>query len=311
MSDTLVVTGANGFIGQHLLRAILSEGRRTIALVRKPRSLSDFTDLALSVHRWRLEDAVKLKALIPKGSILCHLAAYIPLSYDDARTAMRCMKVNAAGTAALLEAAASAGVRHFIYLAAGNAYCPSIALARESDCVYPSARAPFYLASKLAGEIFVHHYALRKRLDVTILRVSSPYGFGMRRNSIVAAFLHAAIENRPLEILDGGNSPMDLVFVNDVVNAILLAIKTQATGTFNIGSGESVSSSELARRIIQVASPRLPLLTVKHSPPTDVCAERPAFPSLDISLAKSVLGYFPTPLNDGLTEFTRQLRTQS
>src|SRR5205085_1155443 len=109
--------------------------------------------------------------------------------------------------------------------------------AREDDPLYPAQQAPFYLSSKLTGEIYAEHFRLARGLPVTILRVSSPYGPYMKPRSLVARFVTQLRAGQPVEVADGGRYTVDLVHIDDVAQAVFLAVDRAADGIYNIGAG--------------------------------------------------------------------------
>jgi UDP-glucose 4-epimerase len=189
-----------------------------------------------------------------------------------------------------------AGVPYFVHLSTGNAYGAGEAPMRESDSLYPSIRAPYYLTSKVTGEVFVDHLSRKSLLRAAILRVASIYGPEMPSGGLVPSMVSQLRTGHRLSVHDGGRYHVDLVHVDDVVRAILTCLDLRAEGIFNIGSGNSTSTLELAEHLVAVAGLDRTALDVSGS--TE--GPRLGFPALDITCARDQLGYSPMNLQDGL-----------
>jgi len=229
-----------------------------------------------------------------------HLAAFIPTDHSDPDLAQRCLQVNALLTLDLLRASVEAGIGRFIYFSAGNAYAPGLHRpAKETDPLYPASRSPFYLGSKVLGELFVEHFRCRYGLSTISLRISSPYGVGMSSNSIVARFVSLAEQGLPLEVKGGGRYKADLVYVEDVVILATSVFATGAPGVYNVGSGVATSSLELAQTVAKVFSDQhIEIIVHPANSNMDL-----GFCALDISRAQAMWGYSPRTLEDGLRAF--------
>ncbi len=296
----LVITGANGFIGSNLVRNALNQGWEVTALVRDANNIISIKNPGLSIIKFDISDIMKQVNVLEGAYAVCHLAAFIPPDFGNHMYAEKCFQINTLGTLNLLEASLQSKVKRFIYFSAGNAYYPLNRLMKETDSLYPSHRAPFYLSSKLTGELFSEYYRINKNLPVSILRISSPYGKGMTETSMVPKFINRVSNELPIELNDGGQYMVDLVYIDDIVQAALLLLEKNVDGIFNIGSGKVLSSLEIAKEIVKVLNPEYNL--IKVLPPSGKAMSR-GFSGLDITKAKNILGYTPTKLADGLTCF--------
>ena len=201
----LAITGANGFIGRHLTKAALAHGWSVRALSRNThwlRSLKPNDNL--TIHQCDLTSSQNPQ-ILAGVNVVCHLAAYVPPDYDDPSYAQGCLLNNALGTQHLLETARQADGIHFIYYSGGNSYAYQNRIVNESDPVYPSHHAVYYLASKLAGEIFCEHYRLVHSQLTTTLRLSSVYGPGQVAG-VIPKFVQRLSAGCPIQIFDGGQN---------------------------------------------------------------------------------------------------------
>jgi len=296
----IVITGANGFIGSNLVRNALDHGWEVTALVHDANDIISIKNPGLSIVKFDISDIMRHCDILENSDAVYHLAAFIPPDFADHMYAEKCFQKNTLGTLNLLEASLQSKVKRFIYFSAGNAYYPSNRLMKETDSLYPSHRAPFYLSSKVTGELFSEYYRMNKNLPVSILRISSPYGKGMPEASMVKMFINRVRDELPIELKDGGQYKADLVYVDDVVQAALLLLEKNVDGIFNVGSGMVLSSLEIAKEVVKVLKPGFDLIKILPSTGKAVCR---GFSGLDITKAKNILGYTPTKLKDGLTCF--------
>jgi UDP-glucose 4-epimerase len=285
----IVVTGATGFVGRRFVRALEAAGLAARAVGR---------------DRLDLERPERAAEQLAGATTVCHLAAYIPANHADPAHAARCMHVNALGTLALLEASVAVNVRRFVYFSSGNVYLAQPRAVREDDPIYPSARAPYYLASKVCGEIFADHVGRAGKLAVAIARVSSVYGPGMAATGMVPAFAARLRAGEAVTVQDGGRYQTDLVHVDDVVAAAVQLAVRDVRGAINIGSGCAASALEVARTLAELAGRDAQLVRVEPARP----GEPPlGFSALDIARATRELGYAPRSLRDGLADYLASL----
>lgn len=305
----LAITGCTGFVGRRLLRAALDRGHRVQAWELFPEKLEHIDSPNLQVVPWDARKGVEQSARLAECDAMIHLAAYIPSDYDRPENAPNCFGINTLATLELLEACAQVGVDRFVYTSSGNVYRPggtSGNLADEEAPKYPSERAPYYLASKLSAEIFVDHFRQSGQIPSTaMLRPSGIYGPGMR-GGVVDIFARRLVDGEPIQVADGGRHGVDLVWVDDVADAMLAAAETDADGPFNVGSGRRCTVRELAESLQSICDAPDELVEIK---PADGDADDTSgFAALDITRARRALGYEPTPLDEGLRQLVAYLR---
>jgi UDP-glucose 4-epimerase len=222
-----------------------------------------------------------------------HLASHIPANQEDAESADQCFRTNALGTLKLLQASEEAGISHFLQTTSANAYAPGLQSPREDDPMYPSARAPFYLSSKLVQDAWGAYWSIRRGLPVTTLRLSSVYGAGMEA-ALFTRFAKALHKGDCITIANGGIFGADFVEISDVSAAVTLFLGNGATGPFNIASGERTTLAEAARLLSELSGRGAAGLIVESEHQAEA-----GFPAMDISKARR-LGFSPTGLRAGL-----------
>jgi UDP-glucose 4-epimerase len=291
----LLVTGASGFVGRHVLGRLAGRGYEIVALVGQRALPESLAARCTRVVRADITDDDALRAALRHVDVVCHLAARIPSDHEDPAEAEPCLRVNALGTLRLAQFSVSAGVRRFVHVSTGNLYAPVDHLAREGDAVFPSRRAAYYLSSKLLGELYVEHLRQLVGLPAVTLRLSNVYGPEMRASSVVSRFVDRALAGDPLEVNHGGRPSVDHVYVSDVAWCIESALASGEPGIYNVGAGHAWSLLELAEVVIDVFGSDSPIVV---RPPD---GQAPAsFAPLSIDKAKATWGYNPLSLRDGL-----------
>ena len=239
MDEPILVTGAAGFIGFHVTRRLLSQGRRVVGVD----SLTPYYDPALKDAR-RAElakssqfDFVKLdladrdvthKLFRDYGfPYVVHLAAQAgvrhsishPEAYVDA---------NLQGFANVLEGCRHNGCKHLIFASSSSVYGANTKLPfRASDNVdHPIS---MYAASKKANELMAHSYAHLFRLPVTGLRFFTVYGPWGRPDMAMWIFAQSILSGKPIMLFNHGNMRRDFTYVDDVVESVVRLIGRPAT----------------------------------------------------------------------------------
>ena len=288
MTEAVAVTGATGFIGRRLIEPLRAAGYRVHALERP----------TFDLERPIMADA------FAGATTLVHAAAYVPRSMAAPNEAERCWRVNALGTQLLLSAAVAAGVARVVHVSTGNAYRPAPTGVDEHAALYPSARAPYYLTSKVSGEVFADHFHQLGKLRVAILRPSSVYGPGMGDSGLIPTFARRLRGGERITVQDGGRYQVDLVHVDDVVAAIVGAVSREATGPFNVGAGRAATTLEVAGALACLSGRDETAIEVVGDP---TGTELLGFAALEIGRARAELGYAPRALVEGLRSYVASL----
>jgi nucleoside-diphosphate-sugar epimerase len=276
----VAITGASGFVGSLVETQMKEAGHSTEALKRP----------------WQITGQI---------DALVHCAAYLPSAYNDSAEANKCLMDNSIATLKLLEDAQKAGVKTFVYLSSGQIYKAlpegSHEWATESSSTFPSSRAPYYLASKLVGDIFVDYFRQSSSMRIVTLRPSSVYGPGMKPKGFLPRITTKIRNGEPIKIEDVGHYLLDLVHVEDVAWLVKEAVTNpSANGIYNVGGGMARPTSILVNILAQLMNkecnfehPSL-ILEASHAP-------------LDITKASQELGYKPRQLITGLKSYLESL----
>jgi UDP-glucose 4-epimerase len=304
-----LVTGGAGFIGSHLVDALVAAGWRT-------RVLDDFSSgreenlqsagAAIEVVRGSLCDPEVLERSLPGVEVVFHQGA-VPSVPRSVAEPLRTHEVNASGTLRVLEAARHAGVRRVVYAASSSAYGDTPVLPKV-ETLPANPRSPYAL-QKWAGESYCRLYSELYGLETVALRYFNV--FGPRQNpesqyaAVVPRFVVACLRGEAPVVYGDGEQTRDFTFVEDAVRANLLA--AQAPGAVgqvvNVAGGRRVSLNELLREIGALCGVSV---RARHEParPGDV---RDSL--ADLAKARSLLGYEPrVSLREGLLRTIESLR---
>lgn len=232
----VLVTGASGFVGRHLVPALAERDHEVTALVRRSGAAPAG---ATSTVQADLEQPLPEGAL-PRVDAVVHLAQGNGRFPEGARGLFR---VNTAATQELLDHARRAGAACFLYASSASVYGFGSRPFREDDVVSPP---DFYALTKAVGEQLVSAY--RGFVAATSLRLVAPYGPG-QSGRMIPRLIESVREGRPVTLNEGGRPAMNPIYVGDVVEAVLALLDSPASGVLNLAGDQVVSIRELAESI--------------------------------------------------------------
>jgi len=302
-SARVLVTGAAGFVGQHVLTALLDAGYRVVALQRRRVLPPDVQARCECMLSGDIRDPGTRQEALRNVQFVCHLSAHIPARLDDLQEAVQCYQMNAEATLELAAAASERGVRRFVHFSTGNMYAPSDRPCSESDSVFPTECAPGYFVSKLAAELYLTHLCKRTAMEGIILRIGTPYGPGEPSQKVIPTFLRLAAQGQPLRLVNGGRPKFNFVHAADVADCAVRALESGSPGIYNVASGEHTSLREMAQTVEELfGEPKVPLHIEPATP-----GEFLGFPPLSIDKARRSWRFEPRSLAAGLREYRDSL----
>jgi len=295
------VTGGAGFIGSHLIDALLDKGWKVVAIDNLSTGFrrNVHPDAELRVMDIRTPDAGALIEQL-KPDVVFHLAAQASVSRSvedpigDAET-------NVHATLRLLEAAAKAKVSRFVFAGTGGALS-SEKTKLPTDEMHTIVPSSPYAIAKVAGELYGSFYHAERRLPFVSMRFANVYG--PRQNphgeaGVIAIFTRRMLLGESVRINGSGRQTRDFIYVTDAVDALLLAVShPKAEGPYHVGTGKEVS-------VIQMFA-MLAKLTGYKKKSTRGPADSGGVPfrsALDSRKIRKELGWKPAmPLAKGLNE---------
>ncbi|HMU91971.1 MAG TPA: NAD-dependent epimerase/dehydratase family protein [Anaerolineales bacterium] len=236
-----LVTGGAGFIGSHIVQALLKQGDKVRVFDNfSSGKRENLKGLDVEVIEGDLRDASRVAEAVRGMDIVFHEAAFVSVP-ESMEKPQECFDVNVTGTSILFEAARKAGVRRAVIASSAAVYGDSTAMPLVEDT--PLRQLSPYATSKRVDEKYAQLFTEFFGFDVVALRYFNVYGPRQRPDSMYAAavpiFIRRILDNKPITIFGDGGQSRDLVNVRDVVQANLLASQHPAAPgqIFNVCTG--------------------------------------------------------------------------
>ncbi len=271
----ILVTGGAGFIGSHIVQALLEQGSQVRVLdnfsTGKRENLEPMQD-EIELIEADLRDAERVMEAVKGVEVIFHEAAFVsvPQSMDEPRA---CFEVNVTGSSHLMEAARRMGVRRVVFASSAAVYGDVSEMPlTESSALHPLSP---YAASKRVDEIYGQLYTEAFGLEVAALRYFNVYGPRQRPDSMYAAavpiFIRRLLDGRPVTIYGDGGQTRDLINIHDVVRANLAAAEEPAAPgqIFNICTGTETRILDLVQ-VLQGLFPEAPAPVFAGPRPGDI-----------------------------------------
>jgi UDP-glucuronate 4-epimerase len=308
----VVVTGAAGFIGHHVTRALLDRGERVIGID----NLNAYYDVALKEDRLAAAacdrftfirgdicDRELLERVISdaQATQVLHLAAQ-PGVRHSARQPSTHVNTNIVGFANVLEVCRDQGVEHLVFASSSSVYGEGAQIPYQEDGPL-GVPLSVYAASKRAGEHLAHAYGHTFDLRSTGLRFFTVYGPWGRPDMAVWSFAERILNGETLDVFGRGEMARDFTYIDDIVAGILEALDLagdpqEPARVFNIGRGEPVSVNVL----IELLERRLALPAKRRELPRNPAEAERTHANIDRLVAAT--GYEPkVSLAEGLDRF--------
>jgi UDP-glucose 4-epimerase len=271
----VLVTGAAGFIGSHLVDGLLAQGEEVVAI--DDLSSGSLANLAearrsqagkLTFHRADVTStAARELVMRARPEVIFHLAAQVDVRKSVADPVHDAM-VNVIGTLNLLQAGVDAGVKKIVFTSSGGCIYgepdPARLPVTEDQVYLPESmpESPYGVSKKIALD-YLRYYRSVQSLDYTALALSNVYGPRQEPASevglegqVVAIFCRRMLAGRPCTIYGDGAQTRDFVYVDDVVAAFVAARDAGSGELVNVGSGSELSIQELHDRLAELTSSR-------------------------------------------------------
>jgi nucleoside-diphosphate-sugar epimerase len=298
-----LVTGGAGFIGSHLVDALVARGARVrvvdnLVTGRRENLAPLLARGAIEFLEGDLADLEVARRAMDGVEIVLHQAAIpsVPRSVNDPIASNR---ANVDATLNVLVAARDAGVRRVVYAASSSAYGDTPTLPKH-EAMPPAPRSPYAL-QKLVGEQYMTLFATLYGLETVSLRYFNVFGPRQDPSSpysgVISLFIRALLEGRPPVVYGDGEQTRDFTYVANVVDGVLRACEAPGVSgaVINLATGGRISLNALLDALRTITGARV---AARHAPPRpgDVRDSQ-----ADISRARELLGYEPiVPFEEGL-----------
>jgi dTDP-glucose 4,6-dehydratase len=311
MTKTLV-TGAAGFLGSHLVDALLAAGQEVVGVdnfcTGKKENLAHLQDTK-QFEFYKLDVSLGLGDLTDsKFDSIFHLAS--PASPPHyMKLALETMQVNTTGTQHLLKLSQATGAR-LLFASTSEIYGDPLENPQVESYwgnVNPIGPRSVYDEAKRFGETLLAHYDRAGLADTVIIRIFNTYGPRLDSNDgrVVSSFLRDAILGKPLQVFGDGKQTRSFCFVSDLITGIIAAMDSGISGPVNLGNPNEFTLLELAEKVGETLN-ITPFIEFQNLPTDD-----PKMRCPDISYAKSALGWEPKiELIEGLALTAQWFKTQ-
>ena len=321
MKQTILITGAAGFIGSHLAEALLRDGHAVVNID----SFNDFYDPAIkrrnveetraymaargipadryAVEEGDIRDLGFLERVFAAREIgtVVHLAAYAGVRPSIESPALYA-DVNLTGTVNLLETCRKRGIASFVFASSSSVYGNNEKVPFAETDVVDFPISP-YAATKKAGELLCHTYHRLHGMNVACLRFFTVFGPRQRPDLAIHKFTKLIGEGKPIPYYGDGSTERDYTYVDDIIDGVTKAIAWANEGrgkyeVFNLGESNTIRLDRMIAAIedalgMKAVIERLPMQ------PGDVNRT-----NADVSKAKRMLGYDPKwRFEDGIRAF--------
>lgn len=251
----VLVTGATGFIGSHLVKRLLESGADVIILIRHNSDLWRIKDVVNDVHVIRSDvaqlDHTKLLRQVSSLDLIYHLAAD-GVMRKSAEDPISTMATNVMGTVNMLELGRKLDVRRFVHSGSCSEYGSGTLLKEDAELPTPTTA---YAGSKAAAHLLVRAFACCYDVPVVSLRPFNVYGPFEAPSRLMPHTIIRALNGLDIE-LTGGQQKRDFVFISDLVEAFLLASlgDSEAGTVFNVCTGIETSVRAAVSKIISLTN---------------------------------------------------------
>ncbi len=312
----ILITGGAGFIGSHLVRALLREGHEIVVID----DFNDYYDPAIKRDNLRelmdqitliegdIRDEQKVEALFSEQKLdaVIHLAARAGVrpSIEDPKLYFN---TNINGTFNLLDACRHHGVKDFIFASSSSVYGINKKVPfAESDPITRTISP--YAATKLAGEQICSNYAHLFGIRCMCLRFFTVYGPSQRPDLAISKFTDRILNDQPIQQYGDGSSARDYTYVEDIVEGVVAALNYRESDfeIFNLGGSATTKLSDLIKLVEQACGKKA---IIEQMP--DQAGDVPATYA-DVSKAHELLNYSPaTPIAEGIVKYVQWYRART
>lgn len=312
----IFLTGAAGFVGSRLAKALLARGDTVVGLdnmndyypvVHKERHLADLRDQeGFTFVHGDLRDAPFLLELFQrhKPDAVAHLAAMAAVRYS-VQYPLLYGAINVQGSVNLLDAARQTTRARCVLASTGSSYGSITPVPFQEDKPADRPLAP-YPASKRAMELFAHSYAHLWKLPVTCLRFFNVYGPHGRPDMMPWKWTFAIHQGEPITLYNAGRLKRDWTYIDDIVAGFVAALDRPVDyEIINLGCSCPVENLDFVRTIEGLVHRKANIIDAP-CPPSE-----PLITHADITKARALLGYVPkVNVEEGLARFVHWLRAE-
>ncbi|MEM2178988.1 MAG: GDP-mannose 4,6-dehydratase [Candidatus Methanomethylicaceae archaeon] len=302
----ILITGGAGFIGSHLVDALLALGAKVIVydnfddyyLGKEDNIKHNLKNPNFRLIKADILNYDMLLSCVKKSDIIFHLAAQPGVRFSM-NNPEKTIKINIIGTLNVLKAAEKVGIKKFIFASSSSVYGNPVYM--PVDEKHQTNPISIYGLSKLTAERICKLYYEHFHVPIVILRYFTVYGPRQRPDMAIYKWVKTIFEEKSVTIYGDGNQTRDFTFINDIVNGTIKAAEIDGIEgeVFNLGGGSRVSINEVVKMLINLINlndVKIMYEAYKLGDVQDSYA--------NISKARKLLSFNPTvKLEEGLKNF--------
>jgi nucleoside-diphosphate-sugar epimerase len=250
----ILITGATGFIGTHLIPQLIKNHKIVGISKNKVKSSKNFISSNIDLTNKNLKIKNEYTDII-------HMAAHSDVTYCNLNPT-KCYDLNVKSTQKMLEIARKKD-SNFIFLSSSHVYANPIKqpILENSICT-PSTH---YASSKRMSEILCETYAKTYGLNIQIVRLFSVYGPRSPKSNLIFNIINQIINNSKI-ILGNTYPKRDFIFVSDVITGLIKILNSKKKGfqVYNLGSGKSISVEDVVKNCLIISNKKLKIISLKE-----------------------------------------------
>jgi UDP-glucuronate 4-epimerase len=314
--ETILVTGAAGFVGSRLTKALLERGSRVIgldnlneyySLVHKQRHLADLlgNDQFTFIEKDLCDAEGMLKVMRQyQPQAVAHLAAMAAVRYSVEHPLIY-GQINVQGSMNLLDAARQVGNPRMVLASTGSSYGANTPVPFVETAAADRPLAP-YPASKRAMELMAHSFGHLFKLPITILRFFNVYGPHGRPDMMPWQWTKMILRGQTLSLYNAGHLKRDWTYIDDIVAGFVAALERPFPyEIINLGCSKPVENIDFVRTLEKLLGREAKIVDAP-CPPSE-----PLVTYADITKARTLLGYDPKiDVEEGLARFIQWVRAE-
>ncbi|MCK5460052.1 NAD-dependent epimerase/dehydratase family protein [Candidatus Parcubacteria bacterium] len=304
--NKVLITGGAGFIGSNLADELIKIGNEVVIIDNLISGKKGYLNPKAKFYKTNIcsNDIEKIFKK-EKFDYVFHLAAQIDVG-KSVEDPIFDNKINALGSLAIFKHSAKNRVKKVIFASTGGAlYGDVSAPAAEEDLIYPLSP---YAIHKYAAERYLELRKELNNLNYAVLRLANVYGPRQYKGGecgVIGIFTHNAASGNESILYGDGSKTRDYVYVDDIVNAMILSKNSKYSGVFNIGAGKETSVLGLIKTIEKITKKRF-IYNRKEDKPGEVKRS-----ILNYDKAKKLLGWRPrTDLETGIRQTLKWLKNK-
>jgi UDP-glucose 4-epimerase len=247
------VTGGAGFIGSHVVTALLRSGHDVTVLDNLTTGHAEAVPSDVNFIQGDLRDEANLHTWLTGQDAVIHLAALVPVP-ASVRRPVEFAENNVVNTVRLLEAMHQTGVSRIVFSSSATVYGLPESLPLREDAPLGVQSNP-YGATKVSAEAFVSAYQRLYNFDATILRYFNPYGpneLCEPETHLVPNVVRAALADEPVPIYWQGEQVRDYIYVEDLARAHVAVLEQTGLNYFNVGSEKGIKVKDVLQAVTDI-----------------------------------------------------------